>query len=118
MILWLLILQSVNLSIDPPDPHHDHIAEDLGTNDIESIIELVLEEVCNLEDAIQETQETDAEKSKSSIRYDLVSSRRGEITSQTPGRYLLKSLWNATLDSLIVSGTKPETSSPPPEGRV
>ncbi len=60
--LWgLLILHLINISVDSPDRLPKHIAEDLSFNDQESIIEMVLEQVIGIEDAIPEHDEADDE---------------------------------------------------------
>jgi hypothetical protein len=48
-----------NFSIDTPDTYGDQVAEDLSFNDIESIAELVLENVLGVYDAIPEHDEND-----------------------------------------------------------
>lgn len=55
LIAWVLLIQVVNLSIDPMDPISDklgrltHENEDLSINDIESIYELVSEQCLGIE---------------------------------------------------------------------
>jgi phosphate uptake regulator len=49
----------LNCSVDTPDAQPDSIAEDLSYNDIESISELVLEQILGFEDAIAEHDEHD-----------------------------------------------------------
>lgn len=59
---WLLMaLHILNCSIDTPDAHPDFIPEDLAYNDIESISELVLEQMLGFENAIAEHDEHDTE---------------------------------------------------------
>jgi len=115
LLLWLLTLQSINLSIDPPDLYHNHVAEDMSINDIESIVELVLEEICVIDDAMRETDEADNEKNKLQVRYDTPSSGRNGILDLLPDFYLLQCIRNSDLHALFISGTKPETFNPPPE---
>ena len=60
--LWIgLALFVFNVSIDTPDAFGDEVAEDLSFNDIESIAELVLENVLGVYDAIPEHDENDLE---------------------------------------------------------
>nr|WP_292963217.1 MULTISPECIES: hypothetical protein [unclassified Allomuricauda] len=49
----------LNLSVDPPDGHPESIAEDLDYNDMESIVEIVLEQVLDIENAIPEQEDDD-----------------------------------------------------------
>jgi hypothetical protein len=59
---WLVMaLLIFNYSIDVPDAFGDEVAEDLSFNDIESIAELVLENVLGVYDAIPEHDENDLE---------------------------------------------------------
>lgn len=49
----------LNLSVDAPDLHDNSVPEDLTYNDIESVVEWVAEEVCDIEDALPEHDDTD-----------------------------------------------------------
>lgn len=55
----------LNLSIDAPDPvrfvNHRYVTtEDLSVNEIKSISEWILEDVCNIPNAVPETDDDDA----------------------------------------------------------
>lgn len=56
---FLMALHIMNLSVDTKDAAPDYIAEDLSINDQESVVELVLEKVMGIENAIQEQDEPD-----------------------------------------------------------
>jgi len=56
---FLMALHILNLSVDSPDPRPNHIPEDLNFNDMESIVEIVLEQVLDIEDAIPEQEDDD-----------------------------------------------------------
>lgn len=59
-VFWFIMgLILLNLSVDPPDGHPESIAEDLDYNDMESIVEIVLEQVLDIEDAIPEQEDDD-----------------------------------------------------------
>jgi hypothetical protein len=61
--LWaFMALHILNCSIDTPDAQPDYIAEDLSYNDIESITELILENILGIENAITEHDESDTEE--------------------------------------------------------
>jgi hypothetical protein len=63
---WLLMaLHILNCSIDTPDAQPDSIPENLSYNDIESISELVLEQILGFENAIAEHDEHDTEDGSS-----------------------------------------------------
>jgi len=56
--LWfVLALNILNLSVDTPDAQPSHISEDLSVNDMESIVEIVLEQICGINNAILEHDE-------------------------------------------------------------
>jgi hypothetical protein len=60
---WLFMaLQILNLSVDPPDMHPDYVPEDLSYNDMESIVEIVLEQLLDIEDAIPEQDDDDSSR--------------------------------------------------------
>ncbi|MCU0341591.1 MAG: hypothetical protein MUE30_17070 [Spirosomaceae bacterium] len=60
---WILMaLHILNCSIDAPDARPDYIAEDLSYNDIESISELVLEQILGFDNAVAEHDEHDNEE--------------------------------------------------------
>lgn len=49
----------LNLSVDAPDLHDNSVPEDLTYNDIESVIEWVVEDVCHIENAFPEHEDDD-----------------------------------------------------------
>ena len=62
VVCWILLLQLINISIDPPDMERatyasDSGEEDLSINDIESIYELVAEKV--FDEDVPESDEND-----------------------------------------------------------
>jgi len=60
--LWfVLALHIFNCSADTPDPQPESVPEDLSYNDMESIVEIVLEEVLDIDNAIAETDDTDTD---------------------------------------------------------
>jgi hypothetical protein len=50
-----------NCSVDTPDPNPESIPEDLCYNDMESIIEIVLEQIFEIDNAIAEHEENDTD---------------------------------------------------------
>ena len=61
-VCWILLLQMINISIDPPDLRQLKKAatqqkEDLTINEIESVFELVSE--CVFENSVPETEDND-----------------------------------------------------------
>jgi len=69
LICWILLLQLINISIDPPDlkrikdGRHAH-SEDLSINEIESVYELISERV--FDTSVPESDDDDITKSNDS----------------------------------------------------
>lgn len=58
---WVFMaLHVLNCSVDAPDALPDCVPENLSFNDIESISELVLEQILGFENAVEEHEEPDA----------------------------------------------------------
>lgn len=55
----VLALHILNISVDTPDAQPDNIRENLSINDMESIAEIVLEQVLDIDNAIPEHDESD-----------------------------------------------------------
>lgn len=79
-ILFLQIFLIFNYSIDVSDPHGDAIKEDLSVNDIESITELILEQVFDLENFVPEHDEDDPDEKSAFVK---------KIDIQNIGKYVL-----------------------------
>ncbi|MFZ9300644.1 MAG: hypothetical protein ACO23V_06680 [Chitinophagaceae bacterium] len=61
-IFWLLMaFHILNISVDAPDPQPNTIPEDLNYNDMESIVEVVLEQAFELDNFIAEHDENDSD---------------------------------------------------------
>ncbi len=58
----ILAFQIFNVCVDVPDPQPQSIAEDLSVNDPESFIELFLEVICKIDNAISEHDDQDANR--------------------------------------------------------
>ena len=56
------MLQIINLSVNTPDVQPYYLAEDLSMNDIESVVEWVLEDFLDIDNAISEQDEPDSEE--------------------------------------------------------
>jgi hypothetical protein len=59
LLCLLMALHVFNCSVDMPDAQQDDVAEDLFINDMESVIEIVLEQGVGIKDAIAEHDEPD-----------------------------------------------------------
>lgn len=56
-----LAIYVFNASIDSQDAHPDYVAEDLSYNDIESVYEFLMENVFDVENAVEEYDEHDSD---------------------------------------------------------
>ena len=65
-LFWLFMAVHIfNCSVDTPDAKPDYVPEDLTYNDMESVVEIVLENLLDIEDAIAEHDENDTEEGNS-----------------------------------------------------
>lgn len=61
-LFWfLLAAHFLNISVDSEDIRPDYTAEDPSINDQESVVEIILEQFLDIENAIAEHDESDAE---------------------------------------------------------
>jgi hypothetical protein len=61
-VLWFVMaLHILNCSVDTPDPQPENVPEDLSYNDMESIVEIVLEQVLDIDNAIAEKDDPDTD---------------------------------------------------------
>jgi len=117
-LFWFLMaLHILNLSVDSPDPQPIHIPEDLGYNDMESIVEIFLELVLEIEDAIPESDDDDSTQgllAQSGFQLDCyqpnlgVALKSGELaTAALHGQF--------SYDDPYSSQFHPEVVPPPPK---
>jgi hypothetical protein len=57
-----VLVQLLNVSVDPPDFAAIDRPEDLSYNDLESIVEIVIEEALGYEDALPEYDDNDSDQ--------------------------------------------------------
>jgi len=61
-IVWVFMaLHILNCSIDSPDAQPDYVPENLSYNDIESVAELIIEQIMGFDNIIPEQDEHDTE---------------------------------------------------------
>lgn len=103
------------MSIDTPDAHPDCVAEDLSINDIESFVELVLEDILKINNAIAEHDEADDDdKTGFGIKKELSfnSFPKFNFLIQAPLNYTnAETPYNSALQSDYISDIIP----PPPK---
>jgi hypothetical protein len=62
-IFWFMMsFHILNYSIDCPDPQPNYIPEDLSYNDMESIVEVFLEQILSIPNAVSEHDENDMDE--------------------------------------------------------
>ncbi|MDX2194931.1 MAG: hypothetical protein NW207_00805 [Cytophagales bacterium] len=88
----LLCIVILNVSIDPPDAQYNadydyELEEDLSVNEMESISEVVLEEVLDIDNAVPETDDSDTEGTLKKVE-------KTEIINQ---KLFTSALYNTTL---------------------
>lgn len=59
----VMALNILNYSVDTPDAQAENIPEDLSFNDMESIVEIILEQLLGFDNAIAEIDENDSDES-------------------------------------------------------
>lgn len=112
-VVLLLSMEILNLSIDPPDlrPYHP---EDLSVNDIESIAELVLENVFGVQNAVKELEDQDTpDGSPFTLKVDLYSSLSAKLHPK-PYFFILKKSYQ-DLQKNRFKSVFSEIASPPPK---
>lgn len=63
-LFWFMMAALfINTSVDPVDPHGDWVAEDLSVNEMETIIEIVAEQILDIEDCFEERDDKDPDDS-------------------------------------------------------
>lgn len=53
----------INTSVDPADPQGDWVEEDLSLNEMETITEIIAEQILDIEDCFEERDDNDSEGS-------------------------------------------------------
>lgn len=116
-LVWgFMGLYLLNISVDTADPNPNHVPEDLSINDQESIVELVVEKVFGMEDAIPEYDDHDTENliKKTSIKVDLNSSHSHEKEGFNHYYLVTKTKWGNYNISQTSKGFT-QTDTPPPQ---
>jgi nicotinamidase-related amidase len=115
---WLLMaLHILNCSIDTPDAQPDSIPENLSYNDIETISELVLEQILGFENAIAEHDEHDTDDAGSFQIAKII------LYYQSPTNFSIKhthyfsysNLLPILYEAIFITQFHPEIVAPPPQ---
>lgn len=59
IICFLFALHVLNISVDPPDPDPEWVPEDLSVNEMESISEIICEQILHIDNAFPEQDDQD-----------------------------------------------------------
>lgn len=112
-ILWMLTLHFINVSVDPPDKEMFGVAEDLSINDMESVMEIIIENFMGVDNFFPEHDEDDAKSHRVYIDIDFF--EKIKIFSLTLSKDISgKNKFEADLS--LFSDIKISIVSPPPEG--
>jgi len=111
----LLALQVFNCSVDPPDREADGTPEDLNFNDMESVVEIVLENVFGINNAMPEHDEPDHQGGGFSWKLAM-------DPTFAPASYIA-TLWNSTAEQRVGAPVakewegryRPQPTAPPPK---
>ena len=112
----MLAFHIFNCSVDTPDAKPDYIPEDLSYNDIESVAELILEKVLNIENAIAEHDENDTEDGNSfDLKKEFVYYHQTEVKNDKNFNNGLSIIVLTNYDEQYSSQFHPEIVPPPPK---
>lgn len=82
----------INLSVDAPDFYDNSVPEDLSYNDIESVVELILEDVMHIDNAVPEHDDNDdGNPLKVNKIIDIVFENNSLFYFSSPGLFYCKS---------------------------
>jgi len=116
LICLMLAFHIFNCSVDTPDAKPEYIPEDLTYNDIESVAELVLEKVLNIENAIAEHDENDTEDGNSfDLKKEVVYCHQSEVRNDKNFNKGLSIIAVTYYEEQYCSQFHPEIVPPPPK---
>ena len=110
VVTLVVTLQVLNISVDPAD--HSHGYEDLSVNEIESCVELVLEDVLKRSNAVKETDEHDGATIKPHTRIIFISNDNTTLVKSNTFELLPARIFN-DVPSALTSLTLPIVAPPP-----
>ncbi len=116
-LFWLFMaVHILNCSVDSPDSQLDNVSEDLSYNDMESVVEIVLEDVLDIKDAIAEHDENDTEDDNSlNFKKEIVYYHRTKVEKNTAFEFGLKITVTTDYKEQYTSQFHPEIVPPPPK---
>lgn len=111
MLSLVLFLHFLNISIDPTDQTPYYLPEDLSINEIESITELITEDLLGLDDFFGESDEEDSDKTSVCNLYFVLDNKPVNCAFQGPVHDSKPTLYSN--QSSILNPTR-TISTPPP----
>ena len=116
-IFWVLMaIHIVNLSVDTRDARPDYVPEDLSVNDLESIAEILLEQVLDINNAVSEHDENDSEDGGSlEIKKEILFCHKFRFDCIPNFQYNLKLLYSNPYKEQFSSQFHPDIVPPPPK---
>jgi len=116
-LIWLLMAVHIfNCSVDTPDAKPDYIPEDLSYNDMESVVEIILEDFLEIKDALAEHDENDTEDGCSfDLKKQLVYFYQLNFRSNKKNHNGLIKLALTEYKEQYISPFHPEILPPPPK---
>lgn len=105
----------LNLSVDSPDAQVNHLPEDLSINDMESVVEIILEGWLEIEDAIPEHDESDANDGTMPFKksFDIFYMEFKKGSTRASEFFLKNNFWNYKRN--FRQQFYPEFTPPPPK---
>jgi hypothetical protein len=116
-IFWLFMaIHIFNLSVDSRDARPYYEPEDLSINDLESVAEILLEQVLNINNAFAEHDESDCEDGGSiEIKKEILICNKFRFECIRFFKYNLRLMYSANYLEQYSSQFHPEIVPPPPK---
>jgi hypothetical protein len=116
-LIWLFMaIHIFNLSVDTRDAKPDYVPEDLSFNDLESVAEIMLEQVLNINNALSEHDESDTEDGGSiELKKEILITHKFRFEYIPFFKYNLKLLYSDNYKEQYSSQFHPEIVPPPPK---
>jgi hypothetical protein len=116
-IIWLFMaIHIFNLSVDTRDARPDCVAEDLTFNDLESVAEILLEKVLDIDNALSEHDENDSEDGGSvDFKKEVLICNKIKFENKVFFKYNIQLLYSDNYIEQYSSQFHPEIVPPPPK---
>ncbi|MBI4945302.1 MAG: hypothetical protein HY840_02740 [Bacteroidetes bacterium] len=116
ILCFLFALHVFNISVDPPDADLDSIPEDLSVNDMESISEIICEQILHIDNLFPESDEQDDDDKGAPVDMDVIFSFYNEPTTVfIVAPYVEKKLMHTIKNEEIIGQFCSDVVPPPPK---